>query len=275
MATIQGENNPTPEKKRHHRHRPQPTVSEDILEIEKAPRKEEIVVPKTPEEIKKEEQKKKYKQMGILAILGLLFILFLPTMYKGLIQARSDTKLDQNEMVMSDLTGYNEADAIKLLEQNDLIPSVFYTYDQYSSNGTVIKTNIQPGTIVTKGTQILLYICDDSTPFKDVDYSLIETPPTPFVKDKIDVVGFDIMDDKFNILIQNNNNICITTIEYEIVYENEYRENIGGRTYQISDIQILPGDKYLIEETIQEPLAHYMTVANFRYKTIPVPDNPR
>ena len=264
------------EQKRRHRHKPDVTVNEDVLEIEKAPRKEDTSIKiKTPEELEKAEKKKKYIKYAVIAGCVGVFILLCPLMYKGLLLARSDTQLEQNEMVMSDLTGYNEADAVALLKSKDLTPVVFYTYDQYTENGAVIKTSQQPGTIVTKGSKIMLYICDDSMPLKNIDYSLIETPEVPFIKDSIDVTEFNIVDDKFNIVIQNKQSFCITALEYEIVYENEYRENIGGKKYQISDIQILPGEKYVLEEKIQNGEAKYITVAGFRYQTKSVPENPR
>ena len=225
--------------------------------------------------IERRQQKKKRIQMIILGGVVLFFLLFGGKIMDFLAESKSETEMAENELVMIDLTGYDEQAAIDMLGKADIIPQVIYVYDKYSTHGTVIRTSVEAGNIVQMGSTVKLYVCDNSDPYKEADYTLVETPNTPFVKNNLDIIAFDIVDDTFAITIQNNHNICITSIEYVIEYTDEFGNGLGDKTFKETGLVILPGDKYVLQQKINNADVRRLAIENMECTTTSVPEDQR
>lgn len=253
-------------------------TEEESLDLRKDKDTDPPPAPKTPKDIEAEEKKKKNIKTAILiGVLIMAFFLRGPFL-AALKNARSDTSLGADEIEMIDLSGYTEASAISKIEKVGLFAQIERIYDPYCAEGTVVKASAQAHDVVKKGDIILLYICDKSMPIVNADYSDLQPmPPAPYKEpiNNIEVVSFDIIGDKFNIVIQNPTDFCITSMNYTIEYSNALRESIGSRKYSVDEIQILPGQKFELEDFINQPDAKFIKVSYFDCKAIPVPENQR
>lgn len=220
-------------------------------------------------------KKKKRKKLITLGIIFLIVILLFKPFKNALQSSRSEMVLGENELIMIDLIGYDEQDAIDKLKVANITAQVIYVYDAYSSNGTVIKTEVEAGEIVTRGMTMKIYVCDDGNPYENVDYSEVRTPQTPFVKNHLDVIAFDIVEDKYEITLQNNNNVCIVELTYTVSYKNMKGEGVGSRTYTEPNLQLLPGEKLVLSEKINNTEVDYIDIESLKVITIAVPEEDR
>lgn len=255
-------------------------VKEDSKSAKRsARRKKEQEIDNSPDAAEKAIERKRLKKkrikMAILAAVLLLIFAFRGQILGFLEDSKSDTEMAENELVMIDLTGYDEQSAIDMLTKVNITPQIVYIYDKYSANGTVIKTSVEAGDVVQMGSTIKLYICDDGDPYKEADYSLVETPDTPFYKNNLDIIGFDIVDDMFAITIQNNHNVCITAIEYSIEYTDEFGNGLGDKTFKETGLTILPGDKYILQQKINNADVRKLSIEKISCTTTSVPEEQR
>lgn len=252
------------------------TPKKRLLPFKKQKEKKFAVTAADIEAAEKAKERKNLLQVIAFGVVVVLILALLRTpMNKFIESTKEGGKLLPDEMIMTSFLGYDLDVATSILEKNEINVQVIYTYDKYSTDGTIIKTVPEDGYVIKKGSTVQLYVCDDGTPQHPLDYSSIQTQATPFNLDHIDVISFDIIDDKFSMIIQNNNNACITSIKYTIAFSNNIGEKIGGKTYQVNDIQILPGEKYILEETIKEQDTAYVSVVSFDPTVISVPNQPR
>lgn len=242
------------------------------IEQEKALRQQNKKI-KAPKDANNSGQTKfeKYKDnkmaKKIITIAGIIAVVGLGIVCKDLVSSyvesvKNETAMKENETVMVNVIGYDIESAKKELENHEIKYTIIKQPDTFNLDGNVIKTEINPGSFVNKEKSVKIYVCDnaelDTTTPHDVT-----TDKTPFVKDNLDVVSFYTSDDMFCIVIQNNNNVTITEIEYTIGYLDMLNFKIGDKIYKEFDLNIQPGEKYILSNKINNNKAYSLTIEKF------------
>lgn len=176
--------------------------------------------------------------------------------------SKHQTALRDDQVIMADIIGLDERSARKQMDDGGIKYDIIYIYDQYTSPGNVIKTSRNAGDYIEKKTTVKVYVCDDNNK-DDAGGHKITTQQTPFIRDSIDVVDFKVENDKFEITIQNNNNMAIKALKYTIGYKDKDGNPNGEKTFIKSDISIEPGEKFILSDLVGNPDAYKLTVNKF------------
>lgn len=225
------------------------------------------------------EKEIKFKKT-VKTIIAVLVILLATILIKNFVVNYATASIEKGEgsgtIKFPDITQYSEDSAVTKLESLGFKASIVYEYDAYSTIGTVIRCNHNPGDTLQPETVITVYICDDAQPITSYDYSFTKTQQAPFNLDNLDVVAFEVVDDTFILTVQNNNNCIISAITYTIGYADATQSKIGQRIYyQPIDEKIMPGEKYTLTQSINQPGTKYLSVINFDCEATAAPATER
>lgn len=187
-------------------------------------------------------------------------------------QSAGRVQYPENLILVPNITGYNEEDAIeRLLEEGFTNIERAYTVDKFTKDGAVIKTNYDINAALNPEDRIVVYICKTEVTQTDS----VNVNKEYYSMDHINIVDMTIKGDKFYAIIKNKNNAAIRDITYKIGFQNENKKFIGEKQYKMDGITILPNEKYLITGEIEQLDATYITFSGFNYTTVEVPEEER
>lgn len=223
--------------------------------------------------------KKQAKIIGIsfAVFLGVLIIAIIGTfIYRSNKKESNNIKLE-GYIMLPDLTGMQEEEGIMELQEEGFENiSVKYIYDQFTSDGRIIKTNYHIRSILSPEDEIIVYVCDESIIKKDTKNNGEIKTEIPYDSlNQVEVIDLKIKDGKIYAVIRNNNKDAIKNVTYKISYFNNKGEQIGGNTYIIDSGVILPGEKIMFEEELEKNGIYSIAFHSFNYQTIEVPDKQR
>jgi len=230
---------------------------------------------KLKETLKKIKEKLIEKKKLIFTILILIPVLILIYVLSQFAITYENGKRYDNYIFIPDITGYDENDAIEKLEKLGFLDlNVEYIIDQYTPDGCVIKTNKHIKYKSRPDEKIIIYVCKKSD---DIGIKEdISATNKYFSMNNMTIIDIATYDDKFSIIVKNNNIEAITHIEYKIGYLNEEGKNMGENKYQLDgNITIMPGEKYTITDEIKNKSASSLYVSGFSYNKIKIPNNER
>ena len=238
---------------------------------------------KKPEKKNLTNKQKKQITAFILVVILLLIILFFGKPFLKYINEVGRDNPYENHLLLPDLTGYYEDDAINELKSIGFVNiKREYIVDQYTVDGCVVKTNHHINSLLKPDEEIKIFICDEDL-LKNTDYEVESNPENNpsannmyFSLNGISIIDMKIKDGKFYFLLKNNTSNAIKNISYKIGYQNKEQYEIGSEKYFLDeDIIVLPGEKYLISDNIRNDNAYYLYVNGFKYESISVPENER
>lgn len=184
-------------------------------------------------------------------------------------------------ILLGDITGYTEEDAINGLREDGFINiKREYTYDQFTQDGCVIKTDHHINSQLKPDDQITVFICDKSLINISEDENSTGNPVsadmTYFTMDGITVIDMAIKDNTFYAMLKNNNQQAIRGIQYRIGYQDSDGADIGENRYRMNaEYTVLPGEKFQINMEIRNEYAYYLYISGLTYEKVPVPDEER
>lgn len=229
---------------------------------------------KAPKESNKQTTKfEKYKTnklpvkkivIGVICCVVLLSLFLLKgSIDKYINDVKSETGLQENERQMVNIIGFDIKSAKKELKANDIKYTIVPIVDNYSIQGNVVKCDKEIGEHVNIEEPVKVYVCDNGILAQDINH-YVSTEPTPFLKDNIDVLGFSTSGNDFNIIIQNNNQVVITSVTYTITYIDEAGNKIGDKTFKEFNTLIQPGEKYILTNSIYNNDAYELKIKGFK-----------
>ena len=261
----------------------------DEKELKKEKRKQIIKKRKEAkrlEEMKKNEEQKqkktipiKNKKIFIILIFIIIFIiifLLIKAPLLNFINNAGRNDVSSIYLLLEDVTGYSEEDAISLLKNQGFVYiKREYIIDQFTEDNCVVKTNFHINSYLKPDEEIVLYICDKSLLNNELETeSEQEVNDSYFTMDNISIVDMKIKDNTLYCIIRNDNSKAIKHILYKIGYQDESELSIGENKYDFDGI-ILPGEKQIISCEIKNKNAKYIYISGFSYSTIDVPENER
>lgn len=224
------------------------------------------------------------KKIIIISVPVLLLIISIIIFRKPLLEyvdniGRNDTS--ENYVLLSDITGFNENDAINELKELGFYNiQKEYIIDKFTEDKCVIKTNYHINSLLKPDDEIIIYICDKSLIEEFNNIEETETNKnintTYFSMNNLSIIDSSVENNKFHFIVKNNNKQAITKISYKIGYEDKDKNTIGENKYKLDENKIiLSGEKFEIVEEIDNDNAYYIYVSGFSYDKIDTPENER
>ena len=201
------------------------------------------------------------KVVGIVIAAGLIVIAYYG--FKDAYQSEfvDKTTVSKEQRVVPDIVGYEMESALKKLSVSDVRYDVKYIDDDLYLYDTVIKTEPGKNARIDEDDFITVYVKQKP---KNIAEGIVETEKTPFERDYIDVMSFSADNGYFSIIIKNNNDVTIKSLEYTLQYQNKEGERYGLRTYCVTDINVKKGETYTLYGPIKQSGDTYLSIYSFK-----------
>ncbi len=266
-------------------------IDDKKLEKEKEARRRKLIKEKRLKELKEKQEKlklekkpkeKKSKQSKFLQKIvkktwfiptaSIIILIFVALLLKKPVDiyiesVHNETAIKDYQVEMKNIIGYDVDAAIQELKNNEISYNIIEVEDLYALTGNVIKTSSDAGEYINKEIPIDVYVCNNHDG-NQLNTNTITTEPTPFLKNSISVMSFDVIEDDFFIVIQNKNNATLKDIAYTIGYADKSGKAIGSKTYKEFNINVLAGQKYELRNKIKCHNSAYLVVENIVCTTI-------
>lgn len=217
----------------------------ETLNLEKTSEKQE-------KEAKKHNKIINEKMVKILVLaLPILCILFLLIAFKQPIseyiyKVQTNTYIDRDYVMMPDVTGLSESEAISILENKNINTKITYMYNQYFDIGTVIKCSVDPDNPVKYDSVVTVYVCKDDSvqevPSGVGYFDDVVLPDTPATKETITLINAEIDDIYLILTFQNNSKYPVSGIKYTLGFSDSSGEQFVSNPYIIDNINLASGD---------------------------------
>lgn len=260
-ARLRLEKDPIPKQKpsrKEAKERKIKEVSEKVSQPEKKPLRERNIFKKKekdtsalapePQHIVNKQglrpnNKKFFSLIGL--IVGFVVIFLLGTQFlTAMKQIKEGSYLGTQQVMMPDVTGYTEAQAIEKLKKEDINVSVEYMYNKYFPDGTVIKCSVDPNNPVEKGTTVKMYVCQYGNSGESLKglgvFDKLVLPSCPIEKNSIALTAISVDDVYLNLKFQSKSASKVIAIKYTLgLVDNTGRK--VNQEYIIENIELVNG----------------------------------